>query len=390
MLGHVRILHTSDWHLGRVFHGASLAEEQRRALARLAEMVRTEGVDLVLVAGDLYDRAVPSAEAVQMLDDTLCALNEAGARVVAIAGNHDSGVRVGWGERIMGRAGVVVRGDVTRAGEVVPIPVDDGGPPVVVVPVPYLDPFVARHVFDLDACTHEAALRVALARIRPDPHVRTVAVAHGFVAGGQPAGSERELALGGADRVPVSCFAGYHYAALGHLHSAQVLGDGRLRYSGSLLPYSFAEGRTPAGCWLVDLRPDGTIGAEHLRHGSERGVATVQGALHDLLQGRVHDAAESRWVRAVVTDQELPPGAMARLRERFPHVVVLEHQPPVRPGQAPTSLAQRVRARSDLDLVEAFLVDAGAEIGEDDRLVLKEILSRPDPGDAVRVAAPER
>jgi exonuclease SbcD len=269
----------------------------------------------------------------------------------------------------------------------VSIPATDGGPPVVVVPVPYLDPFVARHVFELEACTHEAAVRAALARAARVPGARTVAVAHGFVAGGQPSDSERELSLGGVDRVPVGCFGGFDYVALGHLHRAQVLGDGRVRYSGSLLPYSFSEGAAPSGCWLVDLPAEGAARVEYLPHGCERGVATVEGTLADLLHARRHD----HWVRAVVTDQELPPGAMARLRERYPYVVVLDHQPPVTPGRSATTLAERVRARSDLDLVEAFLVDAtGSPVTEDDRLVLKEILSRPDPTGAEGVPVPDR
>jgi exonuclease SbcD len=378
----VRILHTSDWHLGRVFHGAPLIDEQRAALARLVEIVAEERVELVVVAGDLYDRAVPPADAVRLLDETLWAIRRAGAWTVAVSGNHDSGVRVGWGERVMGLAGVVVRGDPSRAGEPVSIPALDGGPPVVVVPVPYLDPVVARHVLDLDAVTHEAALRAALTGTpRPDG-CRTVVVAHGFVAGGQPSASERELSLGGADRVPVGCFAGFDYAALGHLHRAQVLGDeGRVRYSGSLLPYSFSEGGGASGAWLVDLPPAGNPRVEFVAHGRERGVATVEGDLAGLLAAPAHAAVEARWVKAIVTDQVLPPGAMARLQERFPHAVVLEHRPPVAPAHAPASWEERVRARTDLELVEAFLLgETGAEeVAEDDRLVIKEILSRPDP-----------
>jgi exonuclease SbcD len=386
----VRILHTSDWHLGRVFHGAPLIDEQRAALARLVEIVAAERVELVVVAGDLYDRAVPPADAVRLLDETLWAIRRAGAWTVAVSGNHDSGVRVGWGERVMGLAGVVVRGDLARAGEPVSIPALDGGSPLVVVPVPYLDPVVARHVIDLDAVTHEAALRAALAGApRPDGY-RTIVVAHGFVAGGQPSASERELSLGGADRVPVGCFSGFDYAALGHLHRAQVLGDeGRVRYSGSLLPYSFSEGAAPSGAWLVDLPPHGNPRVEYVAHGCERGVATIRGRLDDVLADRRHAPAESRWVRAVVTDQQLPPGAMARLQERFPHAVVLEHRPPVAPGHAPASWSERVRARTDLDLVEAFLLgETGDEVAEEDRLVIKDVLSRPDPALVERGAAP--
>lgn len=380
----MRLLHTSDWHLGRSFHGASLLDEQAEALDRIVELAREAAVDLVVIAGDLYDRAIPPAEAVSLFTDTLARLRSAGIAVVAIAGNHDSHVRVSVYDPLLSALGVTIRGAVTRAAEPVLVQPAAGGAAVAVYPLPYLEPVVdgprlltapapegcdsAEEVaLELPAATparfsHEATTRLALQGIRRDlkrrPGTRSVLVAHTFVAGGQGSDSERELSVGQVDRVSVETFAGFDYVALGHLHGSQQLDGPRLAYSGTPLPYSFSEERHRKSVRIVELAADGTPAVEVVPLGVGRSLQTIEGTLATLCSDPTFERAREARVRAILTDEALPLQAMARLRERFPHAVELRHQPPAVERSSGDERSRRIReARSPLELAGLFLAD---------------------------------
>lgn len=356
----MRLLHTSDWHLGRSFHGASLATEQAAVIDRLVEVVRSEAVDVVVVAGDLYDRAVPAVDAVALLSEGLCRIRGAGATVVAIAGNHDSAGRLGFGTDLLAQAGVHLCADVRAAGRPVLLPATDGGPDLAVYPVPYLEPEIARHALGVpDVRGHDPLLRLALDRARADlaarGPLRSVAVAHAFVAGGTPCDSERVLSVGGSDRVALGGLAGFDYVALGHLHGRQKVRD-TVRYAGSPLAYSFSERDHDKGVWIIDLPRSGRVRVTGVDLAVGRRLAVVTGRIDDLLRDPRHREAEDRWVAATLTDQEFPRDAMARLRRRFPHAMTLAHEPPGAVGAADRSYRERVRGRADLALVEDFVL----------------------------------
>lgn len=358
----MRVLHTSDWHLGRRFHGASLVAEQAAAMAAIVDVVRAEGVDVVVVAGDLYDRQLPPLDAVALLSETLEAVRDAGAVVVAVAGNHDSGRRLGFGRALFARAGVHVVGDVRAAGVPVVLPSTDAGPDLAVYPVPYLEPEVARHALGVpETRSHHGLLRHALDRARADlaarGPVRSVATAHAFASGGTPCDSERVLAMGGADRVGLGVLGGFDYVALGHLHGRQVLADGRVRYSGSPLPYSFSERGHVKGVWVVDLPAHGSPRVEGVDLPAGRPLATVRGLLEELLVEPALERAEHSWVQVTLTDADLPRDAMARLRRRFPHAVTLAHEPPDGAPGSVGSYRDRVRGLDDVVLVDRFVHD---------------------------------
>ena len=380
----MRLLHTSDWHLGRSFHGASLLDEQAEALDRIVQLAREAAVDLVVIAGDLYDRAIPPAEAVSLFTDTLARLRSAGIAVVAIAGNHDSHVRVSVYDPLLSALGVTIRGAVTRAAEPVLVQPAAGGAAVAVYPLPYLEPVVdgprllaapapegcesAEEVaLELPAGTparfsHEATTRLALQGIRRDlerrPGTRSVLVAHTFVAGGQGSDSERELSVGQVDRVNVEAFAGFDYVALGHLHGSQQLDGPRLAYSGTPLPYSFSEERHRKSVRIVELAADGTPAVEVVPLGVGRSLQTIEGTLATLCSDPSFERAREARVRAILTDEALPLQAMARLRERFPHAVELRHQPPAVERSSGDERSRRIReARSPLELAGLFLAD---------------------------------
>ena len=284
----VRILHTSDWHLGRSFHREGMLGHQGAWADHLLEVVESEGVDLVVVSGDVYDRALPPVDAVQLADDLLVRLAHSRARVVLTSGNHDSARRLGFNARLVDAAGVHVR---TVADQVdVPVVLGDAHGPVAVYGVPYLEPDSLREPWGLPDRSHQAALGEAMRRVRNDlarrpAGTRSVVLAHAFVAGAEPSDSERDISVGGVSRVGVGTFDGVDYAALGHLHGRHTLTE-RVRYSGSPLAYSFSEAEHRKGAWLVDLDARGGVAAEFVDAPVPRPLARLRGDLDDLLRRR--------------------------------------------------------------------------------------------------------
>lgn len=352
----MRLLHTSDWHLGRAFHRVDLLAAQARFLDHLVEVVRRERVDVVLVAGDVYDRALPPVDAVALCDDALRWLAATGVRTVVISGNHDSPRRLGWASGLIDAAGVHVRTEVSAVGE--PVLVEDNAGPVAVYPLPYLEPdVVGGDLGDESLRGHQAVLAAAMERVRADlarrPGARSVVVAHAFIAGAAESDSERDISVGGVARVPASVFVGVDYVALGHLHGAQVVADGA-RYSGSPLAYSFSESGQLKSSWLVELGPRGVTAVERVPCPVPRPLARLSGRLEQLLTSPAYTPYEDHFLSVVLTDPDRPAEPMARLQRRFPHAVCLEFAPAGRGGDGCTYLS-RVRGREDLDVVRAFV-----------------------------------
>jgi exonuclease SbcD len=385
----MRLLHTSDWHLGRSLHGTDLLAEQEAVLAQLATFVRTEQVDAVLVAGDVYDRAVPSADATAVLDRALTRLRAAGAAVVLTPGNHDSARRLAFGSGLFAAAGVHVRADTTRLDE--PVLLADEHGEVAVYGIPYLEPEVARHELGLpEARGHEAVLGAAMDRVRTDlflrPGVRSVVLAHAFVGGAEPSESERDICVGGVDRVPEAVFDGVDYVALGHLHRPQSLTD-NMRYSGSPLPYSFSEAGHEKQAWLVDLDADGLSAVRPVALPVPRPLTVLTGELADLLADPAHSAVEEHFVSVKLTDEVRPADPMRQLRGRFPHCVHLEWA-----GTAATadgrSYQERLHGRADLDVAEEFVRHVrGTDAGPAERDLLRRALAAAVSGENEELTA---
>ncbi len=368
----MRLLHTSDWHLGRWFHGTSLLEEQAAALARIVALAQEAEVDAVVIAGDLYDRAIPPAEAVLLFNDTLAQLRDGGAAVVAIAGNHDSHVRVSIYDPLLASLGVTIRGDVRRADQPVLVQPRRGGAPAAIYPLPYLEPAVdgawLSNALPAEATApggrlrHDDVTRLALDRIRRDlqqrPGHRSVLVAHTFVAGGETSESERDLTLGNVERVGVEAFAGFDYVALGHLHGSQQLDGPRLAYSGTPLPYSFSEQHHRKSVRIVELDGAGTASVEIVPLGVGRSLRTLEGGIEELCRAPRFEEAREAKVRVILNDPVLPLQAMARLRARFPHIAELRHRPPDLERATASARNRQVReASSPLALASAFFAD---------------------------------
>ncbi len=389
----MRLLHTSDWHLGRSLHRAVLRAAQSAfldhlvdvaraekvdavlvagdvydravppvdavelcedALLRLhdtgadhlVDVARAEKVDAVLVAGDVYDRAVPPVDAVELCEDALLRLHDTGARIVLISGNHDSARRLGFGSGLLEKAGVHVR---TRPAALArPVVLEDAHGPLAVYGVPYLEPDAVRGELpsgqDEIPRGHTGVLAHAAGCIRADAEARgirrRVVMAHGWVSGGAASESERDISVGGVGQVPAELFAGFGYVALGHLHGQQTVAP-QMRYSGSPLPYSFSEASHRKGSWLVDLDAAGTARVEQVPAPVYRRLSVLRGRLADLLGSAAYGRYEEDFVSVTLTDPSRPEGAMDSLRARFPHVLVLAFEPE---GEG---LARRRKATAD-------------------------------------------
>jgi exonuclease SbcD len=367
----MRLLHTSDWHLGRTLHGGDLTAHQQTFLDHLVDVVREERVDAVLVAGDVYDRAIPPVESVAQLSEALRRLAEH-AVVVVTPGNHDSAIRLGFGaDLLQDRVRVLAR--VADVGRPVPLPGEDGD--VLVYGLPYLDPDAARHALaDPDgdgplARSHAAVLGAAMDRVRADLAARTAAasaagrvaprsvvLAHAFVVGGAASESERDIRVGGVDHAPAAVFDGVDYVALGHLHGPQRVGaeDGPtvLRYSGSPLAYSFSEARQAKSTTLVELGTSGPPAVRLLPAPVPRRLTDLTGPLDELL-GTVGEPHVDDWVRVTVTDAHRPTDLYRRVRGRFPHALVVQHQPPAR--EAGPRAVEVTAARDPLEVAAEFV-----------------------------------
>jgi exonuclease SbcD len=334
----MRLIHTADWHLGRLFHNVHLTRDQEHVLEQLVELARDVRPAAVIVAGDLYDRAVPPTEAVDLLDHVLTELVDGlGIPVVAIAGNHDSAVRVGFASTLLRERGLHLVGELPQAAS--PIVLRDEHGPVRICALPFADPAEARHVY-ADEAIHDqqavaaAGVRQALAAAAPDE--RRVLVAHAFVAGGLESESERPLSVGGAQQVPAGTFAGFDYVALGHLHRPQPCGSETVRYAGSLLKYSFAEHAHGKSVCVVDVGARGSAPGQAGQAGGaaasvetvalspRRDVRRVEGTLAELLARGPSDPRRDDYVLASLLDGGALLDPIGQLRAVYPNALSIE------------------------------------------------------------------
>jgi len=381
----MRILHTSDWHIGRTFHGSSTLDALREVLSALVEQVRDLRVDVVALAGDVFDSAMPAADCYRVLTDALRGIREAGAQVVATSGNHDSAARLGFQAPFLGAAGVHIVTDPASIG--VPITIDDEHGPVHFYGIPYLEPALVRHLWPGTALrTQEQVIRHAMGLVNADRETRggrSVVLSHCFAAGVEATPQlEREvrqtLTQGSLDVVPLSDFDGPDYVALGHIHGRADLG-GRVRYSGAPLHYSFGEADKPRGSWLVELGAEGLGEVSWVDLPVPRRLVTLTGTLDELLSAPEHAAHTEHWVCAVLTDRLPQLEPMRRLRERFPHCATVEYRPERDETEAERrSYRERVgRGTPDPQIVDDFLshVRRGEGASDDERRVVADVIS---------------
>ncbi|WP_130393862.1 exonuclease SbcCD subunit D [Cupriavidus agavae] len=371
----MRFLHTADWHLGRLFHARSLIEDQAFVLDQFVALVRDVRPDAVLIAGDVYDRAVPPPEAVALLDDVLARIViGAGVPVVMIAGNHDSAQRLDFGARLLAARGLHVAGRV--GAETTCVTLVDAHGEVRIYALPYAEPAAVRDAFGVDLSSHEAALGAQLDAIRAahPAGVRAVAVGHAFVVGGAVSESERPLSVGGSGAVAAELFHGFDLVALGHLHRPQTIG-GRVHYSGSLLKYSLSEADHRKSVSLIELDGSGEVRIEQIGLQPRRDLRILQGELADLIAAGPGDARRDDYVYAVLTDTGALLDPMARLREAYPNALAIERAILARSGQAGEAGRQLRELDTGSLFANFFREVSDADLNGDQRRALDDLLA---------------
>ena len=349
----MRILHTADWHLGRLLHGKSLVEDQAYVLEQLVALTQEADIDAVVIAGDVYDRAQPPVDAVRLLDQVLERLIcEFQVPVIMVAGNHDSPDRLAYCSGILAGQGLHVHGQVGVEARIETL--KDKAGPVHFCMLPFVEPAVARGVFeDSELKNHDQAMGASIERLRAalPKNERSVLVAHAFVQGGEASESERPLWVGGSGAVAEARFAGFDYVALGHLHRAQRVGEDRVRYAGSLLKYSFAEAAHEKSVSIVDMGKSGKMEVERVKLSPLHDLRRIEGCMDELLAGAAEDPAPDDYFEVRLMDPHPVLDAMGRLRLVYPNTMHIE-----RPGLEPQGAgsAQAAGDHRKVGLAELF------------------------------------
>ncbi len=374
--GTMKIFHTADWHLGKLVQGVYMTEDQQYVLEQFIKDVEAEKPDVIVIAGDLYDRAVPPTEAVQLLDSVLeTIVLQLKIPVLAVAGNHDSPSRLDFGSSIMKASGLHIAGELAYPFDPVVLRDEDGE--VHFHLIPYAEPGKVRYLLGDDPIkTHDEAMRKITETIRAtmNPSARHVFVGHAFVTPGGEAqdntsDSERPLSIGGAEHVSAKHFQGFHYTALGHLHQAHHVGNETVRYAGSPLKYSISEERHNKGYFMVQLDKLGGVTIVKKELVPRRDMRTVEGLMADIERHPIND--DYVFVRLLDEASVLSP--MERVRSVYPNAMHVERKAAVS-GLAGESSAVDGRARMDeLSLFKAFYKEVrGTELStETERLFIE-------------------
>lgn len=383
----MRILHTSDWHIGRQFHSTSLLEDQRYVLDQIITIAKSETVDVVVIAGDVYDRAIPPASAVSLVDDTINHLcNVLNIPVIMIAGNHDGPERLSFGSRQLSKGNLHIIGPLMTKVE--PIILEDKFGKVSFYPIPYADPATVRHVFsneilvkpdagsehENDIRTHDQGMARIIKEIPEHKEQRSVAISHCFLAGGDACESERPLSVGGAEHVSSKHFKDFNYTALGHLHSQQKRTEDTIRYSGSILKYSFSEEHHEKSITLVDMDEKGDCEIRQVELKAKYDMRSISGAFDDILKNAKKDPNNEDYLMVDITDKHAILDPMGKLRAVYPNVLHLERSGLISSGKQ--KLAHRdLLKKGELSMFKDFFKQVqDDEMSTEQEKVLEELL----------------
>lgn len=361
----MRLLHTSDWHFGKRFEETDLIPQQALFCDWIVDLVRQEDIEVVLLAGDIFDRALPKSDAIDLIDDVFNRLSDTGATIVAISGNHDSAAALNLGSRFMTGAGLHIRTErqtLTDIGAPVTIAGKNKTDSVEILPLPYIDP---QRVILPDGASHQhdVALDLVLQHHKSSltDISKTIAMSHSFVTGGLESDSERPLSVGGSGMVPASLFADFGYVALGHLHRPQTVGSDRIVYSGSPMAYSFSEEHQKS---VRIINVEKTISSSVFEVGVGRAVVTLTDTLENLLKLPKYNEHTNSFLRARVTDTSLQLGVAEKLRQRFPHVVAVEQISLTQQGQMSLEEMQKSARLSPDKIVHRYIEETFDEPDE--------------------------
>ena len=370
----MRILHTADWHLGRIFHGLHLTEEQAYVLDQLVALTKEARTDAVLIAGDIYDRAVPPTQAVELLNETLNRLiKEAGQKVILIAGNHDNPERLGFASELLAGQNLFIYGPLAKTAA--PVVLQDQFGPVYFAPLTYGEPLAAQTILGTELKTHEDVVRrqIELMLAQIPAGARKIALAHVFLTGATESNSERPLSIGGTTTVSKNVFAAFDYTALGHLHMCQSCGE-KIRYGGSLLKYSFNETSQKKGVHILDVDARGKFTAETISLTARHELGCLGGTFAELL---AHPQPEDRakFLQITLTDPLPILDAKYKLEQAYPHILHLQYAR-LTPQQDQTGLAPGKQQLDPAALFKNFYQQtAGRELTAAEQQLLTQALT---------------
>lgn len=350
----MKFLHLADLHLGKRVNGFSMLEDQAHILRQILAILDDEQPDGVLIAGDVYDKSVPSVEAVGLLDGFLTELRARGVPVLLISGNHDSPERLAFGGRVMDSCGIHI--SPVYDGALAPVTLHDEFGPVHVWLLPFVKPAHVRRWFpDADIESYTDAMAEAVAHMDIDTAARNVLVTHQFVTGGARSGSE-ELSVGGTDNVDSGVFAPFDYVALGHLHGAQHIGRETIRYAGSPLKYSFSEARQHKSVTVVTLGEKGDVQVRTAALTPLRELREIRGSYDELTARSFyeHTTYRSDYLHLILTDEQDVFDAMSRLRTIYPYLMTLDYDNARTRAAGGMSVPAETERRTPLELFEAL------------------------------------
>ncbi|WP_199455048.1 exonuclease SbcCD subunit D [Vibrio owensii] len=354
----MKFIHTSDWHLGRQFHNVSLLDDQQAVLDQLIQYIENNPVDAVVVAGDIYDRSVPPTIAIELLNKVVKRIcGELNTPMILISGNHDGAERLGFGSEQMKNAGLHIISNFEDMLTPVVIETKSAGQ-VAFYGMPYNDPEQVRFAYQEPVSTHDQAHKLLAEKITEQfqPEQRNVLVSHCFVDGAIGSESERPLSIGGSDRVSHEHFLNFDYVALGHLHQPQKKGEEYIRYSGSLMKYSFGEQNQKKGFTLVEIDQNGFVSAEHVNLAAPHEMRIIEGELEQVIEQGKTDPKNEDYLLVRLMDKHAILNPMEKLRTVYPNVLHLE-----KPGMligVEQEMAQAKLARSEIDMFRDFFTEA--------------------------------
>ena len=382
----MKIMHTGDWHIGKVVNEFHMTEDQEFVLNEIIDMIKEEKPDVLVIAGDLYDRSVAPVEAVELLDRVFNKiLIELGTPIIAVAGNHDSPERLSFGSEILKSRGLYIEGILKK--DVRKVVLKDEYGPVNFYLVPYADPAVVRDIFKNDNIkNHDDAMKAIIEVInrKIDLNERNVLVTHGFVRGegeAELSDSERPLSIGGTDCVNVKYFEEFNYTALGHLHGPQKVTCEKIRYSGSIMKYSFSEVRQKKSVTIVNIDEHGNadISLKYLH--PKKDMRIIKGEINNLLDPEIYKHADTEdYISAILTDEGEIMDPVSRLRAVYPNIMLISRESRMnRNEEAITSAGSGFQKKSKLELFKDFYENiTGREFTEQKSQILSQVIEETE------------
>lgn len=393
----MKIIHTGDWHIGKIVNEFSMIDDQRYILNELIKLINLEKPDVLIIAGDIYDRSIPPVEAVDLLNEVFSKiLIDNKVKIVAISGNHDSGERVSFGSKILEKEGLYIQGIIED--EIKSITIDDEEGSVNFYMIPYVDPAILRRKFNNpEIRNHNDAMKELINRIKPSLNEgeRNIVVTHGYVtykrkdamdkdvenlyelAELEVSDSERPLSIGGTDLIDSDNFDCFDYVALGHLHGRQKVGREEIRYSGSLMKYSFSEINHKKGVVIIEIDGNKNINIRQEELSPKRNMRIIKGPLDELIKAGLEDCSNREdYIQAILTDEGEIIDPIGKLRSAYPNIMILKREEKKNIGTSLTAASKGYKSKSELELFEEYYDRLGSgEFTEEKKEVIRNVIN---------------